>query len=312
MLGNFLGNLQTVAIQVVILYLIAGVGFVADKTKIFVQADGKRLVDLLFNLILPFAVIHSFLSMERTPEHIKGLGIAFALAFLTHLLGVLLSKVTFRKRSLKEQGIYHYALTFSNAAFLALPLAQSVVGDEGVFYSSCYVAVFNVFAFTFGINEISGKTAKINLKNLILNPGSTSVIIGIPLFLLQLDLPDFITDTMTRIGACNSPMAMIVFGTFLANCNFKNIFLKKEVYFVSFLRLIFIPLVMLFIFKICGVEGKMLTALTISASAPIATNTAMYAAKYDNDTALSSELVGQTSVFSIITMPVIVALASII
>lgn len=312
MLEQFLGNLQTVAIQVIILYLIAGVGFVADKTKIFRQSDAKRLVDLIFNLILPFAVINSFLSMERTPQRIKGLAIAFALAVLTHLLGVLLSKVTFRKRSLMEQGVYHYALTFSNAAFLALPLAQSVVGDEGVFYSSCYVAVFNIFAFTFGIHEISGKKAKINLKSLILNPGSISVLIGIPLFLLQVQLPEFLTDTMHRIGSCNSPMAMIVFGTFLANCNFKNIFVKKEVYFVSFLRLVLIPIVMLAIFKLCRVEGNMLIALTISASAPIATNTAMYAAKYDNDTALSSELVGQTSIFSIITMPVIVALASII
>lgn len=309
---QFLDNLQVVAIQVIILYLIAGVGFVADKTKIFRRSDAKRLVDLIFNLILPFAIINSFLSMERTPQRIKGLAIAFALAVLTHLIGVLISKITFRKRSLKEQGIYHYAITFSNAAFLALPLAQSVVGDEGVFYSSCYVAVFNIFAFTFGINEISGKEAKINLKSLILNPGSISVLIGIPLFLLQVQLPDFLTDTMQRIGACNSPMAMIVFGTFLANCNFKNIFLKKEVYFVSFIRLILIPIVMLLIFKLCRVEGNMLIALTISASAPIATNTAMYAAKYDNDTALSSELVGQTSIFSIITMPIIVALASII
>lgn len=312
MLEGFLGNLQTVAIQVVILYLISGVGFVADKSKIFVRADAKRLVDLLFNLILPIAVVNSFLSMERTPQRIKGLVIAFALAFLTHLLGVGISMISFRKRSDMEKGIYHYALTFSNAAFLALPLAQSVVGDEGVFYSACYVAVFNMFAFTFGIHEISGKKAKINLKNLILNPGTISVLIGIPLFLLQVKLPDFLADAMQRVGACNSPMAMIVFGTFLANCNFKNIFIKKEVYLVSFIRLVLVPVLMLFVFKLIGVEGNMRIALTISASAPVATNTAMYAAKYDNDTALSSELVGQTSVFSIITMPVIVALASVI
>ena len=105
---------------------------------------------------------------------------------------------------------------------------------------------------------------------------------------------------------------MIVFGTFLANCNFKNFFVKKEVYFVSFLRLILIPVIMLFVFKLIGVSGNMFIALTISASAPVATNTAMYAAKYENDTALSSELVGQTSIFSIATMPVIVALAQVI
>ena len=312
MLTQFGENLQTVALQVLILYLIAAIGFIADKTKIFIQADGKRLVDLLFNLILPFAIINSFRSMERTPEHIKGLVIAFLLALLTHLLGIGISALTFKKRSIAQRGIYHYAITFSNAAFLALPLAESVVGEEGVFYCSCYVAVFNIFAFTYGINQISGKTAKINVKNLIFNPGSISVIIGIPLFLLQPNLPVFVTDVMQRVGACNSPMAMIVFGTFLANCNFKNIFVKKEIYFVSLLRLVVVPVIMLFVFKLIGVSGNMLTALTISASAPVATNTAMYAAKYDNDTALSSELVGQTSVLSVITMPVIVALASVL
>ncbi len=312
MFNDFLDNLKTVAYQVLILYAIAGVGFVADKTKVFRQTDGKKLIDLLFNIILPITVINTFLSMERTKEHVKGLAVSFVLAALTHLLGMGISALTFRKTDRNISGIYHYATTFSNAAFLALPLAGNVVGDEGVFYASVYVAVFNVFAFTYGIHEISGGKAEIKVKNLFLNPGSVSVIIGIPLFLLQIKMPEFVGDTMSRIAACNSPMAMIVFGTFFANCNFKNIFIKKEIYFVSFLRLILIPLTMMCVFKLLGVEGGMRTALTISASAPIATNTAMYAAKYDNDTKLPSELVGQTSVFSIITMPVIVAFSSVI
>ena len=311
-MAGFLGNLQTVAVQVIILYLIAGVGFVADKTKIFVRADATKLVDLLFNMILPVAIINSFLSMERTKEHIVGLAVSFLLAFLTHFLGMGIAELCFKKRSLLERGIYSYAMVFSNAAFLALPLAQSVAGEEGVFYSSCYVAVFNILAFTYGIREISGRKAKISIKHVFLNPGSISVLIAIPLFLLQVRLPEFLMDTVARVGACNSPMAMIVFGTFFANCNFKNIFAKKEVYLVSLVRLIVIPVTMLFVFKFIGIKGNMLTALTISASAPVATNTAMYAAKYDNDTALSSELVGQTSILSVITMPVIVALAQII
>ena len=65
-MNGFLSNLQTVAVQVVILYLISAVGFVADKSKIFVKADATKLVDLLFNMILPVAIINSFISMERT------------------------------------------------------------------------------------------------------------------------------------------------------------------------------------------------------------------------------------------------------
>lgn len=308
----FLENLKTIALQVLILYLIAAIGFVTDKTGIFKKADGKRLIDLLFNVILPIAIIHTFMTMEYTSEHVRGIFIAFACAFATHIFGALISQLTFRKRSFKERGIYHYATILSNAAFLALPLAKSVIGSEGIFYCSVYVAVFNMVAFTFGIYEISGREAKLNFKKLIFNPGSMAVIIGLPLFFLQPNIPYFIEYPMELVGNCNSPLAMIVFGTFLANSSFRNMFAKKEIYFVSFLRLVFIPLCMLGLFYLCGVRGSLLVAMTISSSAPAATNTAMYAAKYDNDTALGSELAAQSSVLSIITMPVIVALASVL
>lgn len=308
----FLDNLKTIALQVLILYLIAGIGFVTDKIGIFKQTDGKRLIDLLFNVILPIAIINTFMTMEYTEEHVKGILIAFVCALATHIFGTLVSLFTFRKRSLKERGIYHYATILSNAAFLALPLAKNVIGSEGIFYCSVYVAVFNMFAFTVGIYQISGREAKLNLKKLIFNPGSISVIIGLPLFFLHPDIPYFIGYPMEVVGNCNSPLAMIVFGTFLANSNFKNMFAKKEIYFVSFLRLIFIPLCMVGLFYICGVRGELLVAMTISSCAPTATNTAMYAAKYDNDPALGSELAAQSSVLSIATMPVVVALASVL
>ena len=308
----FFDNLKTIATQVLILYLIAGIGFVTDKVGLFKKADAKRLIDLLFNVILPIAVIHTFMTMEYSKEHIKGILIAFVCAFATHLFGAGVAMITFRKRSLKEQGIYHYAIILSNAAFLALPLAKSVIGNEGIFYCSVYVAVFNMVAFTLGIYEISGHEAKIDLKKLVLNPGSISVLIGLPLYFLQLDIPHFISYPMEIVGNCNSPLAMIVFGTFLANSSFKNMFAKKEIYFVSFLRLVLIPLCMLGIFYVCGVRGSLLVAMIISASAPTATNTAMYAAKYENDTALGSEIAAQSSVLSIITMPVVVALASVL
>ncbi len=309
----FIENLKTIALQVSILYLIAGVGFIADKTGVFPKDSAKKVIDLLFNIVLPIAIIHTFMNMEYTAEHIKGLFIALLCAAATHLFGILLAAVCFGKKySRLERGIYRYATVLSNAAFLALPLAQSVIGNEGVFYCAVYVGMFNIIAFTYGIFEISGHRAKIDLKKIILNPGSVSVIIGIPLFLLQLDIPYIISYPMEVVGSINSPLAMIVFGTFLANANFKNIIIKKELYFISFLRLILIPICMLCVFRLCGVSGDLLAAMTISASAPTATNTAMYAAKYDNDAALGSEIAAQSSILSVITMPVIVALAYII
>lgn len=308
----FLENLKTIAIQVFCLYIIAAVGFITDKKGLFTRNDTKKVIDLLFNIILPIAVISSFSKIEYTHEHVKGLLIAIVCAVATHLFAIALSALTFRKRkSNLEKGLYHYAAVFSNTAFLGLPLAQSVIGDEGVFYCSVYIGVFNIFAFTYGIYEISGKKAKLDIKQILINPGTIPVIIGVPLFLLQIDLPYIISYPMDLVSQINSPLAMIVFGTFLANSNFKNVLIKKEIYFISLLRLVVIPLVMLLAFKLFSVDGKLLITMTICASAPTATNTAMFAAKYDNDAGLSTELCAQTSILSVITMPVLVALASV-
>lgn len=309
----FLENLKTIAIQVFCLYIIAGIGFITDKKGLFNRNDAKKVIDLLFNIVLPIAVISSFSKIEYTAEHVRGLLIAVVCSVATHLFAMALSALTFRKRkSNLEKGLYHYAAVFSNTAFLGLPLAQSVIGDEGVFYCSVYIGVFNIFAFTYGIYEISGKKAKLDIKQILINPGTVSVIIGVPLFLLQVDLPYFISYPMELVSQINSPLAMIVFGTFLANSNFKNIFIKKEIYFISALRLIVIPLIMMFLFRLFSVDGNLLVTMTICASAPSATNTAMFAAKYDNDAGLGSELCAQSSILSVITMPVLVALATVL
>lgn len=306
----FVDNLILIASQVFILYIIAAVGFVGDKTRIFTRSAGKKATDLLFHIILPVAVVKSFLVMERTPERMKGLGLTLLFAVLTHLVAIGIATLAFRDQSDKMiRGIYRYALVFTNAAFLALPLAQSVIGDEGVFYCSVYVGVFNAFAFTYGIYEISGHKAKIGMRKVILNPGMISLLIGVPLFLIQPRLPELVMRPIEMVASINSPLAMIVFGTFLAHADFKRIFTNKRVYLVSFLGLLVIPFVMLGIYKLCGVSGNMRIALVISASAPVATNTAMYAAKYDGDTAVASEVVAGSSVLSIITMPVVVAAA---
>ena len=45
------------------LYLISLIGFVTDKLGVFRQADAKRVIDLLFNIVLTIAIIYTFMTM---------------------------------------------------------------------------------------------------------------------------------------------------------------------------------------------------------------------------------------------------------
>ena len=150
---------------------------------------------------------------------------------------------------------------------------------------------------------------KLNLKNLVLNPGIISVIIGLPLFLLQVKLPVLIEQPMSYLAELNTPLAMLIFGTYLANTDLKTMFTDKKIYLAAFLKLLAMPLLCIGIYHICGVSGTLLVACAITACVPSANNTFMFASKYGRDTGLASKTVALVSLFSIITMPVVIAIA---
>ena len=142
----FFATLKTVAGQVLMLYLISLIGFVTDKLGVFRQADAKRVIDLLFNIVLPIAIIYTFMTMAYTPDHVRGILLAFVCAFATHLVGGVLGQLCFRHRSPMERGVYRYGMLFSNASFLALPLALAAVGAESRLHGGAHRAAAVLFA----------------------------------------------------------------------------------------------------------------------------------------------------------------------
>ena len=74
------------------------------------------------------------------------------------------------------------------------------------------------------------------------------------------------------------------------------------------LRLLAFPLALLGVLYLCGVRGNVLTVSVIGACAPVGATTTIFAAKFGHDTALSVRLVSLSTIFSLITMPLIVGL----
>ncbi len=307
----FFQNMMTAAQQVLVLFLIVAVGFAADRLHVFSQKTAKASNDLLFYIITPAVIIQSFMSMEFSLERASTLGIAFVCMALTLGVGILLAIPFFKK---SEHGIvYKYAVSYGNMGYMALPLCQAILGSEGVFYCSAGVVAFNITCFTHGVwlmTKDKGNN-KFDPKRLVLNPGVISVLIGLPLFIFGIKPPEVLNSAISHISNLNTPVAMIFFGTYMANTDLKNMFKVKENYLVALLKLVVMPLTMLCIFKLFGLSGTLLTALVISASVPSANNTAMFAAKYGKDTGIASQVVSFDSVLSIVTIPIMIAMSKI-
>lgn len=306
----FLQNMGTAAGQVFVLYAIVAVGFISDKLKVFTEKTARASNDLMFYIVTPCVIINSFLGTQFSEKTASGFAVAIICSFVAHIAGILFSAPLFNKKNDLNSSIYKYACVYGNLGYMALPLANAVLGETGVFYCSGGVIVFNTLSFTHGIWLMNkGKNVKFNFKSLLLNPGVISVIIGLPLFLFSISLPDVVKQPIQFIANMNTPLAMLIFGTYIANTDLKTIFKIKEQYLIMLVRLIAVPLVIMGVCKLLSLNDTLTTACMISAAAPSANNTVMFAAKYDKDTALASKIVALNSFVSIVTLPIMIAIS---
>lgn len=297
--------------QVSILAVLVAVGYVCDKAGLYTQKTSKACNDLLFYIITPAVIINSFLNVEFNPENGLTFLAMFAIEVTFHAVGMLVVWPLFKK-SRENRPVFQYSAMYGNMGYMGLPLAKAVAGDIGVFYCSASVAVFNIFAFTHGVSLMQRNKGKLQLKKLLINPGTIGIVIGLPLFLLRVRLPEIISTPISYLGSLNTPLAMLMFGTYLANTDLLGMFKQKENYAVALIKLLLLPLAALDVLYLCGVRGALLLTCAVVCSAPTANNTVMFAAKYDRDTGIASKASGFTSVLSIITMPVCIALADLL
>ena len=307
---DFLNNFYTVFIQVLILFIFMGFGFVGEKKRFITEEGSKVMSDIIMYFVTPCLIINSF-NIAFDKNKLNGLLICLAAYMVIQIVSAVLSFFVFRKGNPPSLKVLRFAVVFSNVGYMGIPLQKAVLGDEGVFYGSVCVAAFNIFIWTFGIICMSGDKTQMSAKKLVFNPGIIAVTIGLLVFLFSIKLPLPIASSIKGMSELNTPLAMMVIGFNLARSNVLSALKNKNVYLVSFLRLILVPLCTLFILLALGVKGTVLVSIVIAASAPVAAATTVFSVKYSADTDLSVKLVAFTTLLSIVTMSAIVALVQI-
>lgn len=297
----------TVFTQVVILFILIFLGFTLNKTKVLNDTGVKCITDLVLYTVTPCVIIKSFVR-EFDKTLLKNLIISFVAVFVAHLVFILVTKLLLRSKNINRQKVLQFGTIFSNCGYMSIPLLQAVLGDDGVFYGSTYIAVFQLFIWSYGIASMGGKES-ITPKKLIINPGLIGFTVALLIFLLQIPVPNVVLQPISYMASLNTPLPMLIIGYHLANSNILAGLKDINLLFASFLKLVILPLIAVFGFYLCGLRGTLPLALTICASAPTAAITTMFSTKFSRDTSLSVTMVSLTTLLSIITMPLIVTLA---
>ena len=308
-------NLLTVAQQVAILFVLMGFGAVMRKAKFFKGNAIDGIVNVLILVVTPCLIVDVF-QRPFDPSKLEGLGCAFALAVLIHVVLIVLSRFVVRHRDENVRRPLRLAAVFSNAGFMGIPLEQAILGDVGVFYGVVYIVVFNLFMWSWGYGTMQNTSApgtryQALSTKMWVNPGTVGLVLGAPLFFLSVKLPAVIGVPVHHMANLNTPLAMIVIGYALAGAEFGKVLRTGAVYVATVVRLVACPLLAiaaLYPFR-AALDRNMMLAMVIAASAPVAAMVSMFAAKFRRDVDVSVAVVSGTTLLSILTMPVVIALA---
>ena len=293
--------------QTVTMFILMAAGAVFYRTKLISNACGKELSRLLITVIIPCVIVKSY-AVEFSQEKLLGLGMAAAAALLSLAVAMAICHVVYGKR----RKIENFAVSFSNAGFVGIPLVSAVLGEEAVFYVSIYVALLNLLQQTYGVMVMTENPGYIRPGKVLKNPVLCALALGLILFLLPGKPPALVMDCVGYIAALNTPVAMIILGIYLAQTPFRDLFFNVGIYGASALRLLVIPLATVLALSLLPVSGEIRMIELIAAATPVGSNVAVFAQLHGLDYGHATKLVCNSTILSILTLPAVVWAASMI
>ena len=273
------------------LFLMMFMGYAVVHWGLLHVEDSKTLSLISLYLISPCVIISAF-QVQYTPDVLHGLLLALAAAVLLHV-GIIVV-VNLLGHALHLDAVEKASMIYSNAGNLIIPIVTAVLGKEWVIYSSAFLSV--------------------QLFLLWSHAKMIAILAGAALFLLHIQLPAVIEDSLDMVGSAIGPISMIILGMLMAGMNFKKILGYRRLWLVTALRLVGIPLAAVALLKLSGLAhlvpgGQTILLVSLLATCtPSASTITQMAQIYGKDADYASAINVVTTLLCIFTMPLMVAL----
>lgn len=296
--------------QIVELFIMIFMGFAIVKAGIVKDEESKVLSKIVLYLVIPCVIVNAF-QVDYTAQTVKGLMIAFVASVILQIILLIIVAVMGKVLSLNEVEVA--SVYYSNSGNLIVPIVTFILGKEWVLYGCVFMSVQLVFLWTH-CKKIISRERSYDWKKIVLNINMISIAVGVVLFFTRIRLPEVIDNTIGAVGNMIGPASMIVTGMLFVGMNLKQIFANKRVYFVSFLRMLVVPLIALILIKgsqlanLSADAPKIMLIVFLAVITPSASTVTQMCQVYGNDSQYASAINVVTTLSAIITMPVMVLL----
>lgn len=283
-------------------------GMIFRRKDIITDSQSSAINSIIVNLTWPCLVIDAMqleYSIQMMKDSISMLLICFIVFFGIVILSIPASKL--KKMNRTRQFLMCFMLLFGNTGFIGIPVTRALYGENAIFYAAIIELINDVLIFTVGmflIQKSAGAKLKIEWKEL-LSPGMIGVILGISLFVLEIQLPKTVGTTIEMIGDATTPLTMFMIGFQIGGLKWKDIINDLQVYSVCIIKLILIPILLILFLRFMKTDFTLLEkTLILSFAMPVGSVSAIFSKQYQSDSEFAAKCVLISTVLCLMTIPI--------
>lgn len=289
--------------------LMTGTGFCMKKRGWISERFQKDLTNFFMGLVVPCCVLASS-GNEFTSSMSDGIHYSFLLGAGYYVAALLvfqpLSKVLTHEEAKRKAFIG--CCVFANVGFIGFPVAQELGGDEAMLYAVIHNVFYNIFMFSYGVTLFSG-SGKLDWKKMLLSPLTLISVLTLVIFMSPFRFPPVLQETLSTMGNMMVPLSLLLTGCSMAKMPFGQVIRDPLAWMISFLRLIFVPVVLYGVCRWLHITGMAAVVAIVLQGLPAGSLNIILAEQHGGDASFASCAVTQNLVLMLVTMPFVVLMA---
>lgn len=301
----------SIGAKILVLFFMIATGVILARKNILSRAGISEITEIVLLIATPCIIIDAFMN-DLSAVSWKDLLFVAGFAVAIHVIGILLSPLFFRKEPESRRKVLRFCMIYGNVGFMGLPLLQSFLGDDGVIYASLFITVFNIFCWTHGVRLMGGDNGGGPFWKCLLNPGTIGLAGGLLILLFRITVPAPVGELLDFFSGLNTPLAMLCIGFHISFISLRDLLRDRAMLLAGALRLLVIPGIVLLLLTLFTREYAVFAAILLQSAMPTAANSALFADRYEGDRPLASQTVAISTLCSILTLPLLAAIANLI
>ncbi|WP_080875484.1 AEC family transporter [Oceanobacillus timonensis] len=273
----------------------------------------KQLSTLITYCLMPAAVFVNIYQIHIEMDVVVQI-INYVILYSLILIVVshIISKILKLDRG--ESAALKNSISLMNSGNYGLPVSQLVFSQNPIGFSvQVFILIFqNLLTYSYGIYNLLSATKTIRgiMQSFLKLPVFHALLLGVLFQLFSITIPQAIMIPLDQLADGFVAIALLLLGAQLANI--KLHFFHRVITWSLIGRLVMGPLLALSVIYLLHIDGVVAQSLFIASSFPTSRNTSTIAMEYQIKPELHAQIVLFSTLFSIITVTVVIYLSYIL